>query len=350
MKLIAKSVPILAAASGAGLLAFSQASQYTRSIGDEIGFATAGMLSTLFGVFGAVEPHILRIKEESHLLIQWRFWLDGDQEDKLKRCISTSLFQHFLSDVQSISSFQAVTSGFVDFAFKYGGKDVFRGSSPVVDTVGLAIDEYVAVAIGTLVVTCWLFRRLLFWLSPGAVLLMHCIPHANLKRANLRQVNSTQSVTRLSRWRNQNHERMFHIANLTERCLPVLRKRLSHSDFRAVAITYTALANTIRREAIRQNLPPAKLSIFSWMTAALVANDDPVATARRVARIMPTDTTNPDSISYSPLSTFLANVNEFLEKNTRLFASLGLLVIVTYYVTTKQLESLFDFVKSLVGK
>lgn len=270
----------------------------------------------------------------------WELWFDGEKLNKLQECLKVSFFRGSLRATAALSIAEVVVALMSRSRSPDAVTDRPLHLSPALGLIGDLTPVFSAI------VVAWLFCIIPRWIRPSGTLLEKCFGHVFSDGSYSLDGRHGQGV---ASWRSQRHATMFEVARCIERCVPGLRSILSYRQFEGTSAAYMDLAEAIRDDAIRSSdkYPSPRGNWLLLMASTLVVNDNPVASARRISRIVPS--TGREAPKTSTWSRILSGSNEALEKNAKLLVASGVLIVVANYVWRGQFQELIKFLQALVG-
>lgn len=258
----------------------------------------------------------------------WQHWLDGDAEKKYEIVMHTACVH--------ATAYQAAWISAASMFISIGMRDELGTTPRWSALMGV---EAIAVA----VVFPWLVHTVVTRWRSGPRLVTACFADwFDLPKGGGPEL-------KVDRWRNGSHRQMFQVATAIERSLPPLRRRLSTSDFQKLAGSYVRLASTIRGESIRLENVRFRMNVLLWPAVALVVNDDPVRSARRLTKVIAVDDELIEIPTYSRLKKLAVGVNQVIEAAMKPVVVLAVVAIVGYYLAVGKPDSLLQFVRSMLG-
>lgn len=163
---------------------------------------------------------------------------------------------------------------------------------------------------------------------------------------------ATPDSTKMGRWRSQFHRSSFKISQSLETCVCAMRNRVCGDDFYRLSHAYAGVALTLKQRALLRNGGDSPFDeVLKWSCAALVVNDNPVRTAKRIANITQVefhDTTSPIYLD-SKYRRALGRINTAIESHRLVLTTAALLTTVLYYITIGDIYSLAKFIKTILG-
>lgn len=276
---------------------------------------------------------IFRPEERRASVYGWQHWMDGDGFSKVQKCIQSGHFQAHAGEYIYLSQLELFLLAF----FVRSLSHQLHGT----EWIEIGVIACVLITIGavanTAIATGGSNRRLL----------LRCF-YATLGDGPRTKSDKGPDSIGIMRWEESAYLLLFDVARQIERSIPRLQKKLSARHFQEVADSYVSLAVHIRERAAQfHNSSLAYIDQLLWMAITIEANSNVLASARRIARVVPCS--EEWSAKPSRFMRFVFGLDDFLAVHRRIFFTIGVLVVVIYYSYINDIASLVSFGRNILG-